>query len=556
MNKLPYIRRGSSGGMDFSPDSKNPSGAPLFLFLTIVGICFIVMILRLFQLTIVKGTHYRSLAEENRIREIVIEPKRGTITDRKGVVLAQNFDADLNAKGERLPSRRSYSDPEIFAHLIGYRQIGDKNDLDHDVCINKLKSGFKVGKKGAEKLFECTLRGDYGKKLIEVDAAGKLVKTLTVIPPKDGITVKLAVDAELQKKAYDLIKDKKAVVVGMRPQTGEVLILASSPSFDPQVFEDSDVKTIESYFKDENKPLFNRATEGTYPPGSTFKITIAAGALQEKAITPKTQIEDTGEIQAGPTKFGNWYFIEYGKKEGMLDIVKGIRRSNDIFFYKTGEALRPERIKKWATIFGYGHTNGIGLAEAEGTVPSPFWKADVLKEQWYTGDTYNLSIGQGYLLATPLQVALSTMPFANGGYFCQPRLLKIDQTGNLPTDLQDYATAHCEKVPVSQEYLDLVRKGMTEACSTGGTGYPLFDFKVNRGGKEEKIQVACKTGTAESHGESKAPHAWITVYAPADPTTSEPEIVLTVLVEEGGQGSDVAGPIARDILKAYFERTQ
>jgi len=366
------------------------------------------------------------------------------------------------------------------------------------------------------------------------------VKTITVQPPKDGKPIQLAFDSVLQEKAYELIKTKNAVVVALKPKTGEVLILTSSPSFDPQDFEDANTSSIRKYFSDPSKPMFNRATEGVYPPGSLFKLTVASGALEEKKITEKTLFEDTGTIKAGPLTFGNWYFLQYGKTEGMVDIVKAIRRSNDIFFYRTGGLLGPEDLKKWAEIFGYGKQTGIGFEEAEGTIPSPFWKEETLKDQWYTGDMYNFSIGQGYLLTTPLQVALASSVFANDGSLCVPQLLKVN----------DEIKPQCKKLPLSDKTIALIKRGMEEACSPGGTGWPLFDFSVSS--TSAKIQTACKTGTAESHSVSGIPHAWFTVYAPS----SNPEIALTILIEEGGQGSDVAAPIAKEILKSYFERKE
>ena len=214
----------------------------------------------------------------------------------------------------------------------------------------------------------------------------------------------------------------------------------------------------------------------------------------------------------------------------MVNITKAIRRSNDIFFYLIGEKTGVEKIKKWAEIYGLGNDNNFGFEENEGLIPSSFWKQDVLKEQWYLGDTYNFSIGQGYILATPLQMALVNATIANNGYYCQPKLLKNDRP-------------NCKKLPISQTTLNLIKEGMKEACSPGGTGWPLFDFKP---------QTACKTGTAESHGEKILPHAWISVFAPYE----NPQISVTILIEEGGQGSDVAGPIAKEILKAYFERKE
>ena len=538
MDKLPFFHKGQPHKIHFEERKKFSSQIFLYFYICILFALFSVLILRLFQLTIVKGNYYRQLSEQNRIRELLIEPRRGKIVDRKGFSLAENTAADIEKKTNRLASGRLYNATETTAHLVGYRQKADKNDLKNDPCIYKLKTGDKIGKKGVEKLYDCQLRGKHGKKLIEVDANGSYLRALSLIPPVDGETIQLAIDLELQKKSYELIKNKKATIIGSKPQTGEIIILASAPSFNPQDFEDENQPVTSLYFKNEGKPLFNRATEGTYAPGSIFKIVLAAGALEEKKIDDKFQIEDSGILKAGPLEFGNWYFLQYGKTDVMVDIVKAIRRSNDIFFYKTGELLTPGKIKKWAEILGYGTRSNIGLSEADGLVPSSFWKEETFKDRWYLGDTYNLSIGQGYLLVTPLQTTIATAVFANGGYLCKPELLKVSSFADASTGKQN-----CKKLPISQKTLDLVRQGMKEACLPGGTGWPLFDFKP---------QVGCKTGTAEAQGKETLPHAWFTVFAPYD----KPEIVLTVLLEESGQGSDVAAPIAKEILKMYFERKE
>ncbi|MBI4225888.1 hypothetical protein HY612_02135 [Candidatus Roizmanbacteria bacterium] len=535
-NKLPLFHKGESGKIHFAGHKRLSSQIFLYTYISLVLILFLILTLRLFQLTIVKGDYYRRLSEENRIRELLIEPKRGKIIDRKGFIIAENIEANTNKNTDRLTSDRLYHTTEAVAHLIGYRQKADKDDMKNDSCLYKLKIGDKLGKKGVEKVFECQLRGKHGKKLIEVDVKGAYLRTLSLFPPTDGETTQIALDLELQKKAYEIIKDKKATIVGIKPQTGEIIILISTPSFNPQEFEDENEIVTSLYLKGEEKPLFNRVTEGAYAPGSIFKLVLAAGALEENKIDEKTLIEDTGILKAGPITFGNWYFLQYGKTDGMVDIVKAIRRSNDIFFYRTGGLLTPEKIKKWAEILGYGTKTEVGLEETVGLVPSPFWKDETLKESWYLGDTYNFSIGQGYLLVTPLQVTMATAAFANGGYLCKPQLLKVE-TGHAPSLQQ------CKKLPISQKTLDLVREGMKEACSPGGTGWPLFDFKP---------QVGCKTGTAESQSKDTLPHAWFTVFAPYD----NPEIALTVLVEESGQGSDIAAPIAKEILKTYFERNE
>lgn len=573
MARLPYFQKGDSKGLNFFSTNNRLLENSFFIFLGLIFLLLIVLFLRLFQLTIVKGSYYRALSEQNRIREIVIEAPRGKIIDRKGFTIAESLKPDINQKidpgilkeNQKIISRRVYSSPEAIAPLIGYRQIADLNDMKNDICQYKLQSGSRIGKKGVEKLYDCELRGQPGKKLVEIDAQGKYLKTVDVIPPIPGDQIQLALDLELQKKAYDLVKNVRAAIVVTNPKTGEILTSVSSPSFNSQDFEDGVNKNIQSYLTDKNNPLFNRVTEATYPPGSIFKLVVATAGLEEKAIDEKTQIEDKGSIKAGAATFGNWYFLQYGKVEGMVDIVKAIRRSNDIFFYIVGNKTGVEKIKKWSDIFGLGKYTKIGLDETEGLIPSTFWKKEVLKDNWYLGDTYNLSIGQGYVGTTPLQMALVADVFANGGYLCQPELLKGVKTQNFAS------LPSCKKLPISDKTISLIREGMKEACSTGGTGWPLFDFGIRQSSSKlvknsknefqpnptnsnefQRIQVACKTGTAESHAKSGMPHAWISAFAPFD----NPEIAVTVLVEEGGQGSDVAGPIARDIFKAYFERSQ
>lgn len=566
MKKIPYFQKGDSKGLNFFASNNQIVENAFYIYIAFIFLFLIVLFLRLFQLTIVKGNYYKTLSEQNRLREINIEAPRGKIIDRKGFVIAQNLNPDVNQKiepgllnsNQKIISKRIYQSPEAIAPLVGYRQIADSNDIQNDTCQYKLQLGNRTGKKGIEKLFDCQLRGRPGKKLVEIDAQGRYLKTVDVIPSTPGETIQLALDFELQKKSYELIKNVKAAIVVTNPMTGEILTSVSSPSFNSQDFEDNASSNIQSYLTDKNNPLFNRVTEATYPPGSIFKLVVATAGLEEKAIDEKTEFEDKGSIKAGAATFGNWYFLQYGKVEGMVDIVKAIRRSNDIFFYKVGESTGVEKIKKWSDIFGLGKHTEIGLDEAEGLIPSTFWKKEVLKENWYLGDTYNLSIGQGYVGTTPLQMALVADVFANGGYLCKPELLKYQKS-----NIKDQK---CKKLPISDKTISLIREGMKQACSPGGTGWPLFEFSVTSGQwldknkklitnhqpLDTKIQVACKTGTAESHAVSGMPHAWITAFAPYD----KPEIAVTVLVEEGGQGSDVAGPIARDILKAYFERSQ
>ena len=536
MNKLPIFEKFSYSKSSLRKRASGDGSFSFFSFIFLIVIVFVVFVFRLFQLTVVKGEYYRRLADENRVRNVVIEAPRGKILDRKGVEIAVSSNPDLNQSADRINSKRTYTSPEAVSSLIGYRQTADQQDIDNDNCLNKLKIGDKVGKKGIEKLYECDLHGVSGKKLIELDAQSKYVRTLSIVPPQPGKIIKLSLDLNLQNKAYEQLNPptggKKGAIIALKPKTGEVLAFVSSPGFNPQDFEDNNQNAINKYLNDKDNPLFDRVAEGAYPPGSIFKLVLATGVLEEKIIDENTLLVDNGILKAGPLTFGNWYFLQYGKTEGELNIVKAIRRSTDTFFYQVGDKLGPEKIKYWADRFGYGKKINMGLEQAEGTVPSPFWKKEILKENWYLGDTYNLSIGQGYLLVTPLQVGLVTSVFANAGNLCLPKFLKDEKP-------------QCKSLNLSEKTLALVREGMKGACSTGGTGWPLFDFEVNGG----KIQTACKTGTAESQDKSQAAHAWITAFAPFD----NPEIAVTVLVENGGQGSDVAGPIAKEIFKTYFE---
>lgn len=547
MNKLPIIEKADNNhGMRFGTGTNRAPSLTIFLILA-VGL-FLILTVRLFQLTVVKGDYYRRLSEENRIKEIVIEAKRGAVVDRVGVVISSSNDPVAGVVKDRFISSRVVASGGAVGHVLGYMQIADSNELKNDLCLNKLRLGDSTGKKGVEKLYECELRGINGRKLLELNAQGEPLKTLSQIEPVDGQTVQLSIDQKLQQRTHELFSQNissqsavfpkqelldKAAVVALEPKTGRTLLLYSNPTFDPNDFNVKNPEQVNNYLKDKNKPLFNRVTEGAYPPGSIFKLVIAAGALEEKAMKPDTIIEDTGQITAGPIKFGNWYFLQYGKTEGEVDMVKAIKRSNDIYFYRAGERLGVTHIKTWAEKFGFGKITKLPFLQSEGLIPSPFWKEEILKEKWYLGDTYNLSIGQGYMLTTPIQIAQSTAVFANGGNLCSPLLKQNDKP-------------NCSKMPISNLTLQTIREGMRQACDTGGTGWPFFDFTV----KNKKISVGCKTGTAESHGVGKPePHAWFTVFAPFD----NPEIVLTILVENGGEGSTVAAPIAKELLTTYFE---
>lgn len=541
--KLPILQKIKSPAINFKKNRKIDNVFRIYFLPVAIVIMFLLLTIRLFHLTIVKGSYYRYISEKNRLKEITIEAPRGKIIDRKGFVIVQS--QSINAENN-VYQKRVYDDPYAFSHLIGYQLKAAGEDIKNDLCQSRLKLNDKLGKEGLEKIYECHLRGKKGKKLIEVDAQGNFLKIISITPPQEGNKIQLSIDAELQKKTYQLfssekLKDKKISVIASVPKTGEIIILTSFPSFSLEDFENNNQENIKAYLTDDKKPLFNRALKGVYPPGSIFKLIVASAALEDKIIDEKFEVEDTGVIAAGKHTFGNWYFLQYGKTEGLVDVLKAIKRSNDIFFYKVGEKLGQDKIKNWAEKFGLGKSTAIQLNDETGLIPSSFWKKEIIKESWYLGDTYNLSIGQGYILTTPIQINFAAAVFANAGYLCQPQLLKINNNNIAETTLRLSLPKECHSLNISQKTINIIREGMKQVCSEGGTGWPFFDFKV---------PVGCKTGTAQSHLASGLPHAWFTVFAPFE----KPEIVLTVLVEEGGEGSNIAAPIAKEILNYYFEK--
>ena len=530
-------------------------------FIVFPVIAIIILIVQLFRLTVVKGEYYKSLSFNNRLKEVLYPAPRGVIVDRLGTVIVRNkpgyiaevpcgkktcfrkishYDAlKIEATGEQIPIEhaisREYLDPFAFSHLLGITGSVTTDEIGNVHCASTLGYQDVLGRGGVEEVFDCQLQGTYGKELVETDAYGNPIRILSKVEAKPGKRITLSINSNLQIKARELLKDHKGALIAHIPQTGEILALVSSPTYDITKFND-DLSDDEykRLLNDDSKPLFNRTISGVYPPGSTYKIVIASAALEEKAITKDTLVEDKGFIQAGPSRFHNWYFTQYGKTEGEVDVVKALYRSNDIFFYKTGEVLGPDKIAFWARKFNFGRKLGIEIpGEAEGLVPDPKWKENELGEKWFLGDTYNISIGQGNTLATPLQVAFASGVFANNGILCRPTVLKTDTCDERSNKL------------VSDETLGLVIEGMVKACSEGGTAYPLFNFMV----EGRVIPVACKTGTAEfGDPDDNKTHAWFTVFAPVE----NPQIAVTVLLEDGGEGSRDAAPIAKELLTYYF----
>lgn len=563
------FNRHDNSGREASFDS----GFRLAAIQLVVLACFLVLFAGLVNNQIFAGSYYRGLADGNRIRSIPIHAPRGIIMDRNGTPLTVNLpsfrlvecddakkcqsqsiskdqaislDAAGLSKNQQLEvdSSRSYPNGADFAHVLGYVSEISPDELKTD---GSYLLGDKIGRGGIEEAQELRLRGVPGKELIEVDATGKKLRTLSIIDPKSGENITTSLDKDLQTTAVDAIGSHHGAIVVSNPQTGEILALVSSPSFDPNYFTDLSLSAsqrtekLQGIFNDPGQALFNRSVSGSFPPGSTFKLVTATAGLETGAIKPTTIIEDTGVLVIGPYKFPNWKWLANGGVEGNLDVVGGIQKSNDIFFYKTGELTGIDSLMDWAKKFGLGSKLGIDLpGENPGLVPDRAWR-DANARSWYLGDTYHVAIGQGDLLVTPIQDNAWTNVIANGGKLCTPHLVTesnpVTQLPNLPAGEAGKAVTQCKNIGIKPETIKLITEGMVAACTPGGTGYPLFGFKP---------QVACKTGTAEFGTESKT-HAWFTAFAPAD----KPTISVTVLVEGGGEGSDIAAPMAKKVLEEW-----
>lgn len=508
-----------------------------------------ILLVNVFKLAVIQRQFYDGQARDNRIYETIIPAGRGQILDRKGRVVAksvyQYFKIDgenklyessgdfngLKFEGKDLAYelKRQYPYSESMAGISGYVSKPTVDDLKNDKCQSKTTADGWTGKMGVENYLDCTLRGVDGKRLIEVDAKGKYVRELGRREPELGQNINLSIDAYWQDKIYKMLRGRKAAVVMSEPKTGKILTMVTSPSFDPNAFSYlQDNEKISGYLNDGiGVPLLNRAVAGKYHPGSVFKITVATAGLESGVIDSNSTYEDTGFIKVGDYMYTNWLWTKRGTTDGMVNIIKGIQRSNDVFFYKLGGDLGVDRLKKWANVYGFGVKTGVELpGEVEGLVPNEGWKIANKGEKWFLGDTYHVAIGQGAVDVTPLQVNQMANIVASGGIKCKMTILKDRKQ-------------ECVDLGIKRQTIDTVIEGMKAACKPEGTAWPLFNFKT---------QLACKTGTAEVGDGSKDTHAWLTAFGPVD----NPQISITVMVERGGEGSDVAAPIVGDILKEWF----
>ncbi len=583
------------------------------LAVILVEFLFILLAGRLWYLQIIKGEELRRKAENNRVRIVEVPAPRGIIYDRYGKILADNrltFNLTLIAEKGPVPSetlakleeilgvdiekasfdnpraqpsrlspvvikknlsrkelailethklelpglsvsmvpRRLYPQAKLSAHLLGYTgEIGAK-----EVKAEKFRGltiGSQVGRTGLEELYDQVIRGAKGVVALEVDSRGVQTGVVVEEQPRPGNNLVLTLDADLQLIAEQAMAGKTGAVVALDPQNGQILVLASAPAFDPNMF--AEVLSPQAWRKllsHPGRPLQNRAIQGQYPPASTFKVVTALAGLEEGIITPKTRFYDPGFV-----RLDGWVFRGWRREgHGWVNLRRALTVSCDIFFYRLGLALGIEKLSEYAYRLGLGERTGtFGGYEKAGLIPSEEFRRRYLRRPWYPGEAAILAVGQSFHLVTPIQLVNLYATLANGGRLYRPWLVERIETpdGKL---LKRFSSELINTPNINQKHLEEIKKGLISVVNgPEGTGYSARLANVTLAGKTGTAQVV--RGTRKNNAQSNLnDHAWFVGFAPAQ----EAEIVLVVLVENGGSGGGVAAKVARKVLEAYFQFKQ
>ena len=573
---------------------------------------------RMYQLQVIESDKYKTLADENRINLRLLPPPRGTIVDRYGRALAvnqenyrvtlvaeqvndintmldtlsgiisledyerhrilrevrrrrgfvpvtvrENLDwrdvsrievnaPDLPGLSIEVGQSRQYPFAEDFAHVLGYVSAVSEKEVTGDPLLEL--PGFKVGKNGVERVFDLNLRGKAGNTQVEVNAVGRVIRELSRQEGQPGVDLRLTIDRDLQKLAADRLKEEKsASAVILDIHNGDVLALSSVPGFDPNEFVTGlSSKTWRRLINDPYAPLTNKAISGLYAPGSTFKMVVALAALEARIVAPDHRVFCRGHTQLGNARFHCWK--RHG--HGWQDMYDAHQNSCDVYFYDIAKRIGIDRIAAMATRFGLGTKTGIELpSEKGGVIPTRAWKKALIGTAWQQSETLISGIGQGFILTTPLQLAVMTARIANGGKAVLPRLIRAAEVDGKEEE------PVFKDLGISKRSLDVVREGMNRVTNVQqGTAYRA---RIS----EEGMEMSGKTGTAQVRRISKAErdtrvlknherpwrerdHALFVGYAPSD----NPRYAVSVIVEHGGGGSKVAAPIARDLLLTTQKR--
>lgn len=561
---------------------------------------------RLYYLQFIKGEEFKTLAEDNRIKVQLLIPPRGIITDRMGVQLAMNQvnfrlmlmtdsrkqakqtlqtlarlmhlreaevkdaeDAITHARGgmpvmvrehlawedmaaieyhiPQLPGAfidegqwRHYPFADHASHLIGYVGKVDEDEIDSNQPLLNLPD-MRVGKNGVEELYDEALRGEAGTRQVEVNVVGAQIRELAKKPPVQADTLQLTIDSRLQEFCVQQLGTQSGAIVVMNALDGDILALASMPGFDPNEFSKG-IK--EGYWKqlmaNEKNPLMNKAISGQYPPGSTFKMMTGLAGLKSGKFSAERHVNCPGYFMLGNKRWGCWKVEGHGS----LTMAEALEQSCDTYFYTVAHEIGIDALAKMVREFGLGAVSGLGLkGEKNGIVPSPEWKQKARQLPWNPGETINTAIGQGDVLATPLQLAMMTARLVNGGKKIMPRL---DASKD---------TEHVGFIDISREDLDVIMDGMTRVVnSPRGTAHAseIKDDHMRFGGKTGTSQVHHLT----MHGQDQNAlpwhlrhHAWFVAFAPV----GDPKYVCSIIVEHGGGGASAAAPIARDVMRKTQE---
>ncbi len=607
-------------GERFFPQEKNKvlERKIYWFFAIITGVLFL-LLLRAWDLQVTNETYYLKLSENNRLRMVETPAPRGRIYDRNGALLVNNvpgfslylvradmqdqeavigrlsqfteikieeildslkneigdpyrpikIKSDLSLKEVAQIEGHSLSLPgvkieaefkrhavsgSLAAHLLGYVGEITRKQLEKEQ-YSDIKSGTIIGQFGIEQNYDALLQGVPGTKRIEVDALGHERQVVKEVFPQQGNDLFLTLDLKLQKAAEAALAGRPGVIIALDPHNGEVLAMVSHPAFDPNLISKGASSTLwQALLNDEARPLTNRAIQGQYPPGSTFKIVMASALLETQSTTADDEINCRGSLQSGERHFRDWKQGGHGP----VDLYRSLVESCDVYYYIMGQKLGVDRIAKYSKLFGLGRTTGIDLAfENSGLIPTKAWKKKTLKEAWYTGETLSVSIGQGFVTATPLQLATMVAALAADGHWYRPHLLK--KTRDIATG--DFTTMNAEKghrLPVSKERLAVIRTALAGVVTD-----PLGTAK---GIRSNIVSIAGKTGTAQviamkadediiEGGEEEIPeafrdHAWFVAFAPVE----TPRLAIVVLLEHGGHGGSAAAPLAKAVIESYFEK--
>ena len=575
-----------------------------------------ILVVRLWFLQIHQGADYGTLSEKNRIRMQEIAAPRGNILDRKGrniitnrpcfnivwvredapnpdeVIkrLAKILDKDITAildkirtavdlprhipvrleedidwktlvnienrhfelpgiRIEALPTR-DYLYKDLASHTIGYLGEVNQKDLSNPELKN-YQSGDQIGKMGIEKLFEEYLRGDKGHRFIEVDVQGFEQKQLTKEEPLPGNDIQLTIDIDIQYAAEQAMKDKAGAVVAIEVNTGKILALTSSPQLNLKHFVGGiSQKNWNKLLNNHQHPLLNKTIQGQYPPGSTYKIITALAALTEGVVTEETVFYCSGSLVFGNRRYGCWKRGGHGA----VNLHRALKESCDVYFYQAGLKLGVDKLAFYADNLGLGHKTNIRLEhEKAGLVPTSEWKLRKRQEPWQEGETLSISIGQGFNLATPLQICTMTAAIVNGGVLLKPQFIESirDPDGNI---IKEFSSKHVTKKLGSKEHLEMIKNALVAAVNEKhGTGGRTKLKGITVGGKTGTSQVV-RLSKFKNVPDKEIPykyrdHAWFTCFAPAE----KPEIAVTVLIEHGGHGGSAAAPVAKEVLMRYFD---